>query len=251
MSKRNKLNYLLDYQNNWVYRHPIATNAPEAKQRWNFFPSFITQAAWTMVVSDRLLLEAAAGAAISHWDTYLQPEVGPNNVRVLEQSTGRSYGMGEPRNPDLDERYNQRASMTYTTGSHTVKAGINIEELRADYGIGFVPGAPQHQNVDIAYTFLNQLPVSITQNARPYLTKDRVSPDMGIYAQDQWVLPHVTLNYGMRFDSPRATCRRRKSRRRGSCRPAASRGWTTCRTGRISAPASGRSGMSSATAGPH
>lgn len=204
MSERHKLNYLLDYQNNWVYRHPIATNAPEARHRWNFYPSFITQGTWTMTVSERLLLEAAAGAAISHWDTYLQPEVGPNNVRVTELSTGRSYGMGEPRDPDLDERYNQRASLTYTTGTHTYRVGINVEQLRADYGIGFVPGGEQHQNVDIAYSFRNQVPVSITQNARPYLTKDRVSPDLGLFAQDQWVLPRVTLNYGLRFEWFRA-----------------------------------------------
>lgn len=199
-SPRHKFNFLLDAQNNWVYRHPIATNSPEAKHRWNFDPSYITQVKWTMTASSRLLLEAAAGAAVSHWDTYLQPEVGPNNVRVTEQSTGRTYGMGEPRDPDLDERYNQRASLTYTTGSHNIKVGVTVEELRADYGLGFVPGGPPHKNVDIAYVFLNQRPLSITQNSRPYVTKDRISPDLAIFAQDQWAISRLSINYGLRFE---------------------------------------------------
>ncbi|MGE3704896.1 MAG: carboxypeptidase regulatory-like domain-containing protein [Vicinamibacterales bacterium] len=202
ITQRNKFNYLLDYQNNWVYRHPITTQAPEARFRWQFYPSFITQGTWTFTASSKLLFEAAAGAAISHWDAYLQPEVGPNNVQVFEQSTGRTYGMGTPRDPDLDERYNQRASMTYVTGTHNVKIGMNVEELRADYGIGFVPGANvgDFPNIDLQYVFFNQRPVGITQYARPYLIQDRVLPDLSLFAQDQWALGRLSLNYGLRFE---------------------------------------------------
>jgi hypothetical protein len=202
LSPRNKINYLMDFQNNWVYRHPITTQAPEARFRWNFYPSFVTQGTWTMTASSKLLFEAAAGAAISHWDAYLQPEVLPNSVQVTELSTGRTYGMGTPRDPDLDERYNQRASMTYVTGTHNVKIGVNVEELRADYGIGFVPGheVGDFPNVDVGYTMLNQVPVSITQYARPYLVQDRVLPDLALFAQDQWALDRFTFNYGMRFE---------------------------------------------------
>ena len=202
VSPRNKVNYLLDVQNNWVYRHPIASMSPEAKFRWNFYPSFVTQGTWNMTVSSRLLLEAAAGAAVSHWDSYLQPEVGPNNVQIFEVSIGRIYGMGTPRDPDLDERYNQRASLTYVTGSHNIKVGMTAEELRADYGIGFDPATPgqPHPNADLQYTFFNQRPISITQYARPYLTRDRVNPDLAIFAQDQWAIRRLTLNYGLRYE---------------------------------------------------
>jgi hypothetical protein len=199
-SRRNKINFLLDYQNNWVNRQATPTQSPEAKFRWNFKPSYITQVSWTMPLTNRLLFEAAAGAAISHWDAFLQPEVTPTSVRVVEQSTGRTYGANTARDPDLDERYNQRASMSYVTGTHSYKVGITVEQLRADYGLGFVPGgAPSIQ--DLQYTFLNQRPVSITQFTRPYVTKSRVNPDLTIFAQDQWVMNRVSINYGLRYDS--------------------------------------------------
>lgn len=202
ISKRNKFNYLLDYQNNWVYRQPNALQAPEARFRWQFYPSFVTQGSWTMTASNKLLFEAAAGAAISHWDSFLQPEVTPASIQVVEQSRGYTYGMGTPRNPNLDERYNQRAAMTYVTGSHNVKVGVSVEELRADYGIGFVPGANvgDFPNVDLQYTFLNGRPTAITQYTRPYLVQDRVMPDLAAFAQDQWALNRLTLNYGVRFE---------------------------------------------------
>jgi hypothetical protein len=198
-SKRNKLNFLLDVQNNWVNRQANPVQAPEAKFRWNFYPSYIAQTSWTMPLTNRLLLEAAAGAAISHWDAYLQPEVGPNNVQVLETTTGRVYGANSPRDPDLDERYNQRASLSYVTGTHSIKVGVTVEQLRADYGIGFVPGGTP-AIVDLQYQFTNQRPVSLTQFSRPYVTKARVNPDLTLFAQDQWAMGRMTLNYGLRFD---------------------------------------------------
>jgi hypothetical protein len=198
-SRRNKINFLLDFQNNWVNRQATPTQAPEAKYRWNFYPSYVTQVSWTMPVTNRFLIEAAAGAAISHWDAFLQPEVGPNSVRVVEQSTGRTYGANLPRDPDLDERYNQRASLSYVTGTHSFKVGVTVEQLRADYGLGFVPGG-KPAIVDLQYQFNNQRPVSITQYSRPYVTKSRVNPDLTLYAQDQWAVGRMTLNYGLRFD---------------------------------------------------
>jgi len=201
-SQRNKVNFLLDVQNNWVFRHPIAIHSPEAKYQWNFYPSYIAQASWTMVVSNQLLLEVAAGGAISHWDASLQPEVGPNSVQVFDLGIPRIYGMGTPRDPDLDERYNQRASLTYVTGAHNFKVGVTVEELRADYGIGFDPATPglPHPNADKQYRFFNGVPLSIVQYARPYLEKNRVNPDLALYAQDQWVLDRLTLNYGLRYE---------------------------------------------------
>lgn len=199
LTQRNKLNFLLDYQNNWVNRQANPLQAPEAKFRWNFSPSYITQVSWTSPLTSRLLLEAAAGAAISHWDAYLQPEVGANSVQVLEQSTGRLYGANTARDPNLDERYNQRASVSYVTGTHSIKVGITVEQLRANYGIGFVPGG-QSSIQDLQYQFFNQVPVSLTQFSRPYLTKARVNPDLTIFAQDQWAIKRMSINYGLRFD---------------------------------------------------
>lgn len=200
-SKRNKLNGTFDIQKNCVCHQQNTLQAPEAQFLWHFYPSWIGQVTWSMPVNNRLLLEAAGGAAISWWNSYLQPEVGRNNVQVTD--TGYTYGMGSPRNPDRDERYNQRVSMSYVTGSHNIKVGMTMEELFADYGIGFVPNANYNTSdyiVDRAYTFVSKKPTSITQFSRPYVLKDRVMPDVGIFAQDQWAINRLAFNYGVRFD---------------------------------------------------
>jgi carboxypeptidase family protein len=203
MSPRNKLTGTFDIQNNCVCHQQNTLQAPEAQFLWHFYPSWIGQVTWSMPVSNKLLLEAAGGAAISWWSSYLQPEVSPNNIPVTEGSNNYAYGMGTPRNPDRDERYNQRASLSYVTGTHNIKVGMVMEELFADYGIGFIPNAGLKQSdytVDLAYTFLNQTPTSITEYSRPFVTKDRVKPDLGIFAQDQWTIKRATFNYGARFD---------------------------------------------------
>jgi hypothetical protein len=74
-----------------------------------------------------------------------------------------------------------------------VKIGIQLEQSTADRIL-------VANGNDVSYTFNNQIPVSLTQHATPYSTKERVKADMGIYAQDQWAIERLTLNLGVRFD---------------------------------------------------
>ena len=87
-------------------------------------------------------------------------------------------------------RWSQRGSVSYVTGSHAFKGGFQLEELANDRS------TEVHGNVN--YTFNNQVPVSITQYASPYFVENRVY-DFGFYAQDQWTIRRLTLNYGLRF----------------------------------------------------
>ena len=54
-------------------------------------------------------------------------------------------------------------------------------------------------NRDMNWRFNNQVPNQITQWATPYTTENWVN-DWGFYAQDQWTINRLTLNYGVRFD---------------------------------------------------
>jgi hypothetical protein len=53
---------------------------------------------------------------------------------------------------------------------------------------------------DVNYTFLNGVPVSLTQWATPWLQHERMMPDGALYAQDRWTIKRLTLNYGVRLD---------------------------------------------------
>jgi hypothetical protein len=57
----------------------------------------------------------------------------------------------------------------------------------------------QEVNRSIAYTFRNQVPISLTQFAVPYRASVRLK-NLGLSAQDQWTVRKLTLNLGVRFD---------------------------------------------------
>src|SRR5258705_51747 len=85
-----------------------------------------------------------------------------------------------------------RVGVSYITGTHTFKGGFQL-------GQG-VKNLHQYSWSDYNYTFLRGVPTQITQLATPYLRKERIRADLGLYAQDQWAVKRLNVNYGLRFD---------------------------------------------------
>jgi len=82
--------------------------------------------------------------------------------------------------------------VSYITGSHAVKAGLFVlEEWRRQ---------TDDPNMGVTYTFRAGKPTQLTQYVVPTKEWDRINPDLGLYAQDQWTIKRLTLNYGLRFD---------------------------------------------------
>ncbi|PYQ70373.1 MAG: hypothetical protein DMG01_27605 [Acidobacteria bacterium] len=122
---------------------------------------------------------------------------GVTNDIIAVTDSGLGIGYGAPGtflgHPDGRDRYTQRASLSYVTGSHNFKTGFQTEELNTN--------AYTRVNGDVTYTFRNGTPISITQRATPYLLIARSKADLGAYAQDQWKVSNkVTLNLGIRWD---------------------------------------------------
>jgi hypothetical protein len=90
------------------------------------------------------------------------------------------------------DRYAQRFAVSYITGSHAFKTGFQVGEG--------IKNLHQYSWTDYTYTFLRGAPTTITQLATPYLRKERIRADLGIYGQDQWTIKRLTVNYGLRFD---------------------------------------------------
>ena len=123
--------------------------------------------------------------------------VSPSDISITEASTGFIYNAKPSYNDILDnDRYVQRFSVSYVTGSHAFRMGIQVQEGVANRGT-------QVQG-DVTYSFLRGVPNQVTQFATPYLQKERLMPDLGLFVQDQWALKRLTLNYGLRFDYLRA-----------------------------------------------
>ena len=104
--------------------------------------------------------------------------------------------------------YHYRGSVSYVTGTHSVKVGFNE-------AVGYIQGSTYFFNnqpmvfrskspINSAgqITAANGLPTfnQVTYYATPYTNKNDQGHDLGIYAQDKWTVKRMTLNYGLRFD---------------------------------------------------
>src|SRR5439155_19739481 len=79
----------------------------------------------------------------------------------------------------------------YITGSHAMKMGISVEHVWHE-GFNYV-------NHNINYTFNNGVPNRVAEYSTPYTQKSGVKAELALFAQDQWTIKRLTLNYGLRY----------------------------------------------------
>ena len=209
VSEGNKLNGFVDIQS-YMTRGRGNFVAPEAQTVWSFWPNGLFQVGWTSAISSRLLFEAAWSLAMNGYpSTHVQSTdtfgftVPRDHPSILEASTGFRYNARRFYQYTNDEnRYAQRASLSYVTGSHNFKLGFTLQQ-HIDNLDRFVNSDGRNSSCadcPVHYTFLRGVPTQITQWAWPYATKARTKADLGVYIQDQWVVDRMTLNLGLRLD---------------------------------------------------
>ena len=199
VSPKNKVNAFVDVQSYQV-RGRGAYTAPESHSCWAFSPQGLYQASWSSPLTSKFLLEAGASLTKGAFPCTLEQLTDifgftpkPTDVSILEATTGFRYNAASSyRHRNDHDRYAQRFSVSYVTGSHTFKTGMQLQQgvLNVDTEI----------NRDVTYTFVGGVPSQITQWATPYLQKNRMKADLGLFVQDQWAVKRLTLNYGLRFD---------------------------------------------------
>jgi len=93
---------------------------------------------------------------------------------------------------DWDNPNTWRASASYVTGAHSFKfgyvGGLLIEDIT-----NFT------NDLNLAYTVTNGVPISLTETLNPFTAKYRVGYNAW-YAQDQWTMGRLTLQGALRFD---------------------------------------------------
>jgi hypothetical protein len=199
ISEKHKVNLSHDNQTRYdPHRGISATTSPEATLNVVFIPVMINQAVWTFPMTNRLLFEGGFSATSLHAD-FRRPE-GTSDVlpSIRESSTGISYrsrfatsGTGAYKDSFI-HKYQTRFATSYIVGSHSFKAGFDwLVERDGQY---------YYINSDTAYTFRNSVPTSISIFTTPLDVRDNTDADLGLFAQDQWKLKRLTLNYGLRFD---------------------------------------------------
>ena len=210
-----KLSWGLSYQKSCVCNLFVAFNvAPEATAQANFDPIVLTHAKYTFPASNRLLFEAGfsyfhdqnnhlSADETTGQDISIRELVGTDTVRAGYTYNARSFS---PLPASLDytshsifKQTQARASVSYVTGTHSLKVGFQLmhgnEDRQSNYGdAASIPG-----ELPVAYFFAGGRPSRLRQIASPHLSLDNYV-EYGLYVQEQFTLNRLTFNGGLRYD---------------------------------------------------
>ncbi len=160
------------------------------------------QVKWTSAFSNRLLFEAGYSTNVEYFTGKYQPgiqkergtpawftQTGKEDVITLRMWDGR-------RTPaqGIDPKANNvTATLSYVTGSHALKAGMQwgFGDYVLEYDI----------NGDLVQIYRNGAPDAVRVYNTPIRANEFLNRDLGMYVQDQWTLKRVTINAGLRFES--------------------------------------------------
>src|SRR5262249_5927569 len=169
--------------------------APEAGQSYYFVPIHLIQSTWTFPASNRLLFEAGSSLRIDGQTIERPPEVSPSDIAAFDQRLDMWYGSnftgpnvfgstvgwiqtGYGYHGDMGDSA-QRFKMSYITGSHAFKTGVEVTEQRYNE----FSAAPLY-SLPVAYQFNNRVPTGLWEMAAPNFSKQK-HVDLSIFAQDQ------------------------------------------------------------------
>ena len=164
--------------------------------------TYTFQGGWTSPLTNRVLLEAGGNLLgdriISRFGNDGKPDDSPDDIAVFDRVRNYWYGSpGETLNQGVARGFqdfsslNIRASMSYVTGAHNLKTGLQLRRATLDNNF-FI-------NHDVSYTFAGRVPESVTYWATPYRNMTRVLQG-AYFAQDQWTIDRLTLNLGARLE---------------------------------------------------
>jgi hypothetical protein len=165
---------------------------------------YIGQVKWTSPITNKLLAEVGYSTDILHYSSLYEPGIGQERgtpawfatATHLNTTTSLRTVAGQYNQWFYPNQDSAVGSLTYVTGSHTVKTGML-------WGFGS-NGYVNDMNADLWQNYQNsgtgQIPVSVTVFNSPLSTYPELKANIGLYVQDQWAFKKVTLNYGIRYE---------------------------------------------------
>jgi hypothetical protein len=208
ISQRNKFVFAFYKSQGGTHRFDVGCSAtsgnsvscisPEASY-WLPTPlQYAVQAKYTSPVTSRFLLEIGQSLAVPTYKFKYQPENGPFDVDHFNRTTSvRTVASATAPQDYFNEIWNTIGNVSYVTGSHNFKAGVNQQ-----WGWSTVKVEPHGDMSVLTYTNVNNVPTAVSATARntPYIRKDILKANLGLFAQDKWTIDRLTLTYGGRYD---------------------------------------------------
>jgi hypothetical protein len=174
---------------------------------------YTTEAKWTGVWSAKLLFEAGFGI---NNESYTTGELQPGLEQCLaaatcspigKVNTTNGYTWGAPDTPfyvHTPVRETGVTSLSYVTGSHAIKGGMELSHGKSGLQRSF-----QNSTVNFYERYHTVNGVSVPYQATLFNTPteefDHLDADLGIFLQDTWTLRKLTLTPGIRWEYFRAS----------------------------------------------
>jgi hypothetical protein len=181
----------------------------ESTVDYTYYGIWLGQATWVYPVTNRLLLQAGATHLHNMTEPQFQPEVTSTAIATRDFARGgvwynapyagnpTCWECGPGKEHDYGQR-NQRFSLSYLTGSHNLKFGVQTQQGLQSLGLSGINLG--REALPLHYNLFNGVPLSIIQFAAPAGDQATRMRSLGLYAQDQWVVKKLTLNLGLRYD---------------------------------------------------
>lgn len=174
--------------NNWI---SVSTNDPISDVVQTNWLNYIGEAKWTAPATDRLLFEASVFTLPVNYNLSFEPTAAPNAVATYDQIKSTMSGVSPRQDFDTARMYTYAGSVSYVTGSHTLKVGAQVrtgwsQELFFSRG-------------DLLQVVNNGVANSVRLINTPSGHKES-GVDTGIYVQDSWRFGRWTFNPGVRFE---------------------------------------------------
>ena len=114
----------------------------------------------------------------------------------MDQGLNLQYGSRRTGYNTLNDlRVHERFAVSYLTGTHNLKIGVDLNQ--------FSQGLKNYNNPDFvnqatSYVFRDRVPIQVTIHTGPFGPYQRATEN-NVYAQDQWTIRRLTLNLGVRY----------------------------------------------------
>ena len=151
-------------------------------------------------LSSRILVEGGFSVNIERYNIFMQDGVKKERgtpewytqIYKTDASLGTQWGAVSQTYGRYPDRYTFGGSVSYVTGSHNVKVGL--QDTFGSYR------RTDDSNGDIRATFLNGVATTAQILNSRVERYDQLHADVGVYGQDSWTFNRLTVNYGARFE---------------------------------------------------
>lgn len=176
------------------------TDATTAAVVWRKPLDYNGQVKLTSTLSNRLMVEGGYSTNYMSYTNEDQPGIAQDRFSPAWYATAPKQDRGQgtawnaigQRQLIEPKRYNVQASVSYVTGSHNAKVGI-----QDTFGS---ETQSRDRQADLTQVYLNGAPDSVIVANTPVYLQNALSAGLAVYGQDAWTVKRLTVNAGVRWE---------------------------------------------------